>query len=299
MGELFYAARRRRYSTMGCIASVGICNPFCNLTNDIGTEWATKNRMVLSIINTILLVFGVCFAVVGAIGAFSDEDLIKSFPWMTFHQSNYTAEGVDAAGVTIYQAHVNDDGILFYSNIWGITDEYKTAHLAWREWNGEGKVCADAHLTVLTCMGIGLFFAILSLLQALNRMDADWDTNGNKCMMLFTTFSAMVSNSIAVGVFSSDCYAAAYKYDMHPKMGIGYYSFIVCILAANVPNFIINLVIKVPSHSEGGEAKPLLSEEAKSPETTSPPKVKSPQKAGRKKGKKPKNAKEVASPAQP
>jgi len=270
---------------MGCIASVGICNPFCNLTNDIGTECATKNRMVLSIINTILLVFGVCFAVVGCIGAFSDEDLIKSFPWMTFHQSNYTAEGVDAAGITIYKAHVNDNGILFYSNIWGITDEYKTAHLAWREWSGEGRVCADSHLTVLTCMGIGLFFAILSLLQGLNRMDADWDTNGNKCMMLFTTFSAVVCNSIAVGVFSADCFAAAHKYDMHPKMGIGYYSFIVCILAANIPNFIINLVIKVPPPSQGGEATPLLSEEAKSPETS--PQVKSPQQAGKpkKKGK--------------
>jgi hypothetical protein len=173
-------------------------------------------------------------------------------------------DGYDHAGQPIYSAHPNDDGIQFYSNIWGITDEYNTAKLAWRDYRGAGEECADYHLSILSCMGCGLFFTFLTLTQVANRAYEDWDTNGNKCFMLVTTLCALICNCIAVGLYHSKCFGEFHSLDMDPKAGIGYYSFLLCILLANVPNFIVNLLIKVPGYvveqASASEKTPLTAE---------------------------------------
>lgn len=249
---------------MGCIASLGLCNPCCNISNNIGLDCAGKNRLPLSVVNGIMVLLGVCFAIVGCLGAFSDKDLIKTFPWMTWVPANFTMDGYDQAGQPIYNAHPNDDGITFYSNIWGITDEYNTAKLAWRDYRGAGEDCADYHLSILSCMGCGLFFTFSTLTQVANRAYEDWDTNGNKCAMLVTTLFALICNSFAVGLYHHNCFGEFHALDMEPKMGIGYYSFLLCILLANVPNFIVNLLIKVPGYeveqASASEKTPLTAE---------------------------------------
>jgi len=234
---------------MGCIASIEGCSRFCNLTNQ-GLECAKTNRFGLSAINLLLSLLGVCFGIVACLGAFSDEDLIKTFPWMTWMPANYTTVGYDG-NITVYHAESNSDGISFYSNLWGLTDEYKTAKMAWDKYPGAGTDCADAHLGMLINMGIGLTMSFLALAQVCNRMKEVWDRNGgNKCLMLLTTLVATICNGVAVATYSSECFHAAHEHNMQPAMGIGYYSFVACILVGNLPNFFINLAIPVAEEDD-------------------------------------------------
>jgi hypothetical protein len=236
----------------------------CNSLDAIGCDWSNSNRKGLSIFNFVLIFIGFVCGCVAAAGAFRSEDIIHALPWMTYTLANYTLSGyVDVNGTKVpeYVANRPTNPETYYANLWGCTDDGKNAKLQWKDYPAVNDVCSDSYVPMLWGVGGGLVLTLVTMILTFTRMDPHSDKT--KCWCVFFGLLAIIWNmSFFLGVWGR-CFHSVYDRDMHPHFGVGAYAYMILIILANWPNFIIHLIIPVYDedlHGSQEENKPLSSD---------------------------------------
>jgi len=232
----------------------------CNLLDGVGTDFAHKQRKCLSIFNFLFVFIGFICGCCAAAGAFRSADIIHALPWMTWEPANFTVAGytdINGTMVPEYVANKLTNPQIYYSNLWGTTDENKKAKIAWKDYPGVPEKCADCYEPMLWCLGLGLTCTVATMVLALTRMNAANDRA--KCWgVIFSLLAICINMSGLIGVWGS-CFKSAYDQDMSPRASIGTYAYVTCILVANWPSFIIQLCIPANKEDDADD------EEAKQP----------------------------------
>merc|ERR1711981_49826 len=131
----------------------------------------------------------------------------------------------------------------YYANLWGCTDDGMEAKLQWKDYPAVNDVCSDSYVPMLWGVGGGLVLTLVTMILTFTRMDPQSDKT--KCWCVFFGLLAIIWNlSFFLGVWGR-CFHSVYDRDMHPHFGVGAYAYMILIILANWPNFIIHLVIPV------------------------------------------------------